>query len=313
MRPDLTHLMVWIAAAAVSVGSLAAQAPEISTVRQGASFAEGGRAAPGSIVSIFGSRIASSVAGTATSTLSTQIPLATSLGGVSVTFNGVEAPLFAVIGTANFDQVNAQVPWNVNVSSGQLEMTVRRGTDSTTTMVPAADAQPGIFTLQFGPGPAIVTNVAFAGGPAGVVNGSFAHAPGTVCGALGNPPGCTASEQPATIGGIVTIWCTGLGPVTPAVPSGTTPAQVGIAELVRTTKAIRVFIGGTQAEVVGGVGALQAAFVALNQINVFIPNVPPGNAVPIQIEMDLSSGGTFRTRADATIAVRAAPAALALP
>jgi len=312
MRMNL-RLSVFAFVTVFFASSLAAQGPQINSVRQGASFAEG-PAAPGSIVSIFGSLIASSVAGTATSTLSTQIPLATSLGGVSVTFNGVEAPLFAVIGTAGFDQVNAQVPWNANVTGGQVEMKVTRGADSATMMLPAADAHPGIFTLQFGPGPAIVTNVAFAGGPAGVVNGSFAHAPGTVCGALGNPPGCTASEQAATIGGIVTIWCTGLGPVTPAVPSGTTPSQVGITDLVRTTKAIRVFIGGAQAEVVGGVGALQAAFVALNQINVFVPSVPPGNTVPIQIEMDLSNGGTFRTRADATMAVRAAPlAAVALP
>ncbi len=312
MRRNLAWLKLSIVAVAFSTGPLIAQAPQITSVRQGASFAEG-PAAPGSIVSIFGSRIASSMAGTATTNLSTAIPLATSLGGVSVTFNGVAAPLFAVIGTATFDQVNAQVPWNVNLTGSQLEMKITRGADSTTTMIPAADAHPGIFTLQFGPGPAIVTNVAFAGGPAGVINGSFAHAPGTVCGALGNPPGCAVSEQAATIGGIATIWCTGLGPVTPSVPSGTTPAKEGIAELVRTTKAIRVFIGGTQAEVVGGVGALQAAFVALNQINVFIPNVAPGNAVPIQIEMDLSSGGTFRSRADATIAVRAAPAAVALP
>ncbi len=312
MRSNLARLSACAVVAVLFAGSLAAQAPEVSSLRQGASFAEG-PAAPGSIISIFGSRIASSVAGTATSTLSTEIPLATSLGGASVTFNGVEAPLFAVVGTATFDQVNAQVPWNVNVSGGQLEMRVTRGGESATVMVPAADAHPGIFTLQFGQGPAIVTNVAFQGGPSGVVGGTFAQPPGTSgCLGLNNPPnsGCVGADNPAPVGGIVTIWCTGLGPVEPAVANGDLPKEVGPGGFVQVVKAVRVFIGGTQAQVVGGAAALQATSVALNQVNVFVPNIPSGNAVPVQIEMDLSNGGTFRTRADVTMAVRAAPTAV---
>ena len=81
----------------VLLGTLAfAQAPNVSEngVVNAASFAPFGQpghaTAPGSIVSIFGTNFASSLASAST------VPLSTSLGGVSVTFNSVAAPLFFV-------------------------------------------------------------------------------------------------------------------------------------------------------------------------------------------------------------------------
>jgi uncharacterized protein (TIGR03437 family) len=243
---------------------------------------------------------------------SMDIPLQTSLGGgatglsqVSVSFDGVAAPLFAVIRTPTFDQINAQIPWNAVVTDGTVQVVVTRdGQAGPAVEFPAADASPGIFTLQFGPGPAIVTNVAFAGGPA-VVNGSFAQPQGSVCTTLGLPPGCGVADEPAPVGGAVTIWSNGLGPVDVQVASGNIPTTVGPGGFVAALKPVRVFIGGVQAQVIGA--ALHSQFVALNQVNVIVPNVPPGNEVPVQIEMDLNPGGTVRSRGDATMAVRAAP------
>src|SRR5258708_12893285 len=61
--------------------------PTVNNVLNAASFAAGQPAVAGSLSSVFG-------AGLATSTVSaSQIPLPTSLGGVSVTFNGVLSPL----------------------------------------------------------------------------------------------------------------------------------------------------------------------------------------------------------------------------
>ena len=309
-------LVRWTFLVFLCAGSLAAQAPQINAVLNGASFDQSAQAppvAPGSIVSIFGLRLA----GTATTTVSMSassmdIPLQTSLGGgatglsqVSVSFDGVAAPLFAVIRTPTFDQINAQIPWDAVVTDGKVQVVVTRdGQAGPAVEFPAADASPGIFTVQ-GPGPAIVTN--FALEIPDVINGSFAQAPGTVCAALENPPGCTASEQPAPVGGIVTIWSNGLGPVDVPVQSGNIPppGQVGPGGFVGAVKEVRVFIGGVLAPPLGA--ALTAEFVALNQINVRVPNVPAGNAVPVQIEMDLSPGGTVRSRGDATMAVRAAP------
>jgi len=56
--------------------------------------------APGSLVSIFGSNLASGLA------QADSIPLSTSLNSVSVTFNGIPAPLLFVSG----GQINAQLP-----------------------------------------------------------------------------------------------------------------------------------------------------------------------------------------------------------
>jgi uncharacterized protein (TIGR03437 family) len=242
--------------------------------------------------------------------------LQTSLGGgtsglsrVSVTFDGIAAPQLALIRTANFDQINAQIPWGVNVTDGQVEMIVTRDNQSMTTMAfPAADASPGIFTLQSGPGPAIVTNVVFAGGPADVINGSYAQAPGTICGALGNPPGCSISEQAAPVGGVVTIWCNGLGPVDVPVADGNVPTQVGPGGYVAAVKPLKVFIGGVEAQVLGA--ALSSQFVGLNQVNAIVPNIPANNSASLQMEMQVSVGNqvrTVRTRPDTTRSVRAAP------
>jgi uncharacterized protein (TIGR03437 family) len=216
---------LWLLLLVTFAAPASAADPQINALLNAASSdqrAEAPPAGPGSLVSIFGSQFAAELPGTATTPVSIdtslRIPLETSLGGtsglsrVTVTFDGMAAPLLALIRTPNFDQVNAQIPWGVDVSDGQVQVAVTRDQVTTTRTFAAGDASPGIFTLLSGPGPAIVTNVAFAGGPA-VINGSFAHAPGTICGALGNPAGCAASEQAAPVGGVVTIWCNGLGGV----------------------------------------------------------------------------------------------------
>jgi len=110
--------------------------------------------------------------------------------------------------------------------------------------------------------------------------------------------------QPAAIGGVATIWCNGLGPVSPVPATGDLPQPSGTAPV--TEKAVRVFVGGKVATVLGAV--LQSSSVGLNQINIIIPEgVTPGEAVPIVIEVECLDGTKIRSREDAMIAVRAAP------
>src|ERR1700751_2391307 len=93
----LTVGMIMLAAAAW------AQAPSVNAggVVNDGSYDKTG-VAPGSIVAIFGSNLASKTL------LASSIPLSTSLGSVtSVTFNNVAAPLFFV-GPL---QINAQLPY----------------------------------------------------------------------------------------------------------------------------------------------------------------------------------------------------------
>src|SRR5882724_8689345 len=93
---------------------LPAQTPAVSSggVVNAASFTA--PVAPGALISIFGVNLAPQTAA------ASQIPLPTSLAGVSVRFNNnVFAPLLFVSST----QINAQLPWEV-VANGTVTVTV---------------------------------------------------------------------------------------------------------------------------------------------------------------------------------------------
>ena len=153
----------------------------------------------------------------------------------------------------------------------------------------AAQASPGIFAVG---SRAIVTNFSLAGDD--VIQDSWAQPEGTI-------PGVT--NQPAAIGGVITVWCSGLGPVTETPQTGDIPA----GELPLTTKTVRVFIGGVEATIIGS-PILQPTSVGLNQINAFVPEgVTPGDEVSIVIEVDCGDGNIFRSREAVTIAVRPRP------
>ena len=243
---------------------------------------------PGSIAAVGG--LFTDITATAGS-----VPLPFNLDGFSVTFNNIEGAMFGVFDGA-FDQANVQVPWNVDVSSGGVDVRVvwtksKGNVVSNAFRANAARASPGIF--EFPVGQAIVTNFSLGGDD--VIQGSWAQPDGSV-------PDPNVVTQPAAIGGVITIWCNGLGPVTETPATGDIPR----GDLPFTTKTVRVFIGGQLATIIGA-PVLQPESVGLNQINAFVPDgVAPGNAVPIVIEVECD-GQVFRSRADVTIAVRAAP------
>lgn len=260
---------------------------EITGVLDAAGFQA--RISPGSIVSVFGNF--AEITATASS-----IPLSENLNGFSVTFNNIPGALFGVFDGA-FDQSNVQVPWNVDVSGGKVEVKVHWKDDTNEVWsnpfeVDVALAAPGIYMFPPGTTQAIVTNFKQAGDD--VIAGSWAQAPGSI-----DP----IEGQAAAIGSVVTIWCDGLGPVSPLPETGDVPQPPGTAPV--TDKIVRVFVGGEEAQVLGAV--LQSSSVGLNQVNIIVPaGVTPGDAVPIVIEVECPDGTKVRSREDATIAVRAA-------
>jgi uncharacterized protein (TIGR03437 family) len=239
---------------AVSSGGVINAANGLSTV------------APGSLVSIYGSNLASGLAQADT------IPLSTTLSGVSVTFNGVAAPLLFVSG----GQINAQLPWNVLTSgtAGTANVVVTRSNQ--------ASAPQSLQVGPFSPGIFAIGNIAVAINP----DGSVAAPAGAIPGIL---------TKPAKIGdpGGLAILCTGLGAVNP-------PAVNGAASLdaLRTaTTTPTVLIGGKAANVV--FAGMSPQFVGVNQINLAIPaGTPTGDAVSLQISL-----GGIMTSASVTIAV----------
>ena len=222
--------------------------------------------APGSLVSIYGSELSAGLAQADT------IPLGTSMSNVSVTFNGVPAPLLFV----SAGQINAQLPWNVLSS----------GTVGTATVVVTRNNQPSApQSLQvgpFSPGIFALGNIAVAINP----DGSIAAPAGAI-------PGI--ATKPAKIGdpGGLVILCTGLGAVN---PSGVNGAD-SLDALRTATTWPTVMIGGKAAQVV--FAGMSPQFVGVNQINVAVPDgTPTGDAVSLQ----LSQGGVTTT-ASVTIAV----------
>jgi uncharacterized protein (TIGR03437 family) len=238
-------------------------------VLNGASFTKGQAVAPGSLVSIFGSNLASTTAS------ASSVPLSTTLGGVSVTFNNVPAPLtFVSHSAANGDQLNVQVPYEV-AGSSSAQVVVTNGSASAPQTVSLADAAPGIFFT--GSGQAIAYG-----------NSDFAFAAPT--GSLGS-----AAAHPAKINDPQTlvILATGLGAVNPPIATG-----AGDPTILHQTPTLPVVtVGGVPAQVV--FSGILPGFPGVYQINIVVPTgAPTGNAVPLQIQM-----GGITTSNQITIAV----------
>jgi uncharacterized protein (TIGR03437 family) len=234
-------------------------------VLNGASFATGQPVAPGSLVSIFGTDLAS------TSSAATSVPLSTKLANVQVTFNNIAAPLNYVSG----GQINAQVPFELTGASTAQVVVTNNGSASAPQSLQVASIAPGIFSLTGGQ--------AIAYGNSSYI---FAAPSGSI-------PGLTT--QPAKIldPQTLVILATGLGPVMPPIPDGVGDPTV----IHNTTASPAVLVGNVPAQVV--FSGILPGFPGVYQINVIIQaGTPTGNAVPLQIQM-----GGITTSSSTTIAV----------
>jgi uncharacterized protein (TIGR03437 family) len=259
-------------------GLALAQAPSVSNggVLNGASFAKGQPVTPGSLVSIFGTNLASQTAQADT------IPLSKSLGGVTVQFvkgaTTVNAPILFVQpdDPANkvSSQLNVQVPWEIVPAGSTANVTV------VVTNNKAVSAPAEVMIGPFSPGVFTSNGLAIA------VNNSD----GTLAWPAGTVPGLTT--HPAKMGDTIIVYATGLG----AVANPPVDGQNSLDKLRPTLVTPQVLIGGVSAQV--SFSGLSPQFVGVNQVNVTIPNVAPGNGVPLQFML-----GGITTAAGTTIAV----------
>ena len=226
--------------------------------------------APGSLVAIYGNNLAN-VASAASA-----IPLSPSLGGLSVTFNGVAAPIVGIapgvkVGTQTLDQINAIVPWEV--TPGVVPVVITRGAVSSPAMnIQVAATSPGIFyiaTDNSGVNRPLVYNNS---------DNTFAYPAGSF--------GTSLNTRPASISkDAIVVWCTGLGTVT-VTPTDGAPATNAAGQFVEsdTTAKPVVLVGNRQATVTFA-GLTQ--YPSIYQINITLdPATPTGDAVPIQIQMN---------------------------
>lgn len=236
-----------------------------------ATYQSGGPIAPGSIVSIFGQF-------PVTAASAQRPPLTTALSGLTVQFQNsgaattpVSAPLFFVSPT----QANVQVPWELTETTSAWTGQVQASATSSTSGAPV-----NILLAQFAPG-------VFTTSGSGTGSGAIADAQS---GQLISP------SNPAKSGvTYISIYCTGLGPVTNQPPTG---AAATASPLSQTILSPTVTIGGVNANVL--FSGLADGFVGLYQINV---QVPSGVGVGPSIPLIVSIGGA--TAPTVTIAVQA--------
>jgi uncharacterized protein (TIGR03437 family) len=221
------------------------QQPAITAIVNGASYAPGS-VAPGSIVTIFGSNIGPpDLVGGAFA----NGQLATTAGGVQVSFDGTPAPMLY----ARSNQVGVIVPFEV---AGKTQVAVQlslTGQAAPTVQQPVSPTSPGIFTTaSTGSGQASVIN------QTGAVN---------------------AANAPAVKGSVVAIYITGAGQLTPSGRSGALgTASQAIAAPVTVT------IGGLDAAVTYA-GAAPGSLQGLYQINATVPAGAAGGSVPVQVKV----------------------------
>jgi uncharacterized protein (TIGR03437 family) len=220
----------------ISVGGLVNAASDAQT------------AAAGSIISVFGDNLGSSL------TTATGYPLPTTLGGTSFQIGTLAAPLYMT----SCSQVNLQIPWR---ASGQVNVTATVGglvsTGETITIVPFA---PGIFSLnQAGSGQGAVEIAA--------------------TGQLAAP--LADAGVPVKPGQYIAIFATGLGPVSNEPATG----SAALSDPLSSTLTVPIVtIGGAAAKVV--YSGLAPGFAGLYQVNALVPDgAPTGDSVNLLISM----------------------------
>jgi uncharacterized protein (TIGR03437 family) len=232
---------------AVSLTVLPAPTPTVVSAVSSASYVSG-TVAPGEFVTLFGSAL-----GPATLTTPTPGTAPTSLGGTTVTFDGIAAPILYSSAT----QTSVQVPYNIQI--GQTVLKVQRtGVSSAATTLTSVPAFPGLFTAN-----------ASGKGQAAALNQD-----GTL----------NSASNPAPRGSFIVLYGTGEGRTNPTSVEGTiTP---GVQPLPMPLYPVSVSFNGVPGTVLYA-GETPTALAGLMQINVTIPqNAPTGPNVGVLVSIN---------------------------
>ena len=165
-----------------------------------------GPVAPGSLVAIFGTNLASTTAS------ATSFPLPTSLGNTSIMLNGILMPLLYVSPT----QVNAQVPFEISTGTMSI-VAISNDTTSLPAAVEISGTDPGIFLL-----------------------------PGAHAAARNLDSSVNSSLNPVRAGSYVTVYFTGQGafdkPIADGAPAPMTPLSWTLADTAATVGGINALV-----------------------------------------------------------------------
>jgi len=223
-----------------------------------ASFAVGSNPiAPGAIAAVFGSNM-NDGSNVLFSSFGADGKLVTTLGGAQVKINGELVPLFYSTPL----QLGIQIPVDVTGDSATIQV-IANGQTSAAQNVPIGPLSPGLFSIDQsgkGQGAILIANTNTLVAPSGSVPGRDA--------------------RPAKPGEFITIFCTGLGAVSPSVATGQ-PGATNNTVVVPT-----VTIDGNPAVV--QFSGIAPGFVGLDQVNV---QIPAGTRTASDIPVVVTIGG----------------------
>ncbi len=238
-----------------------------------ASYAPG--ASPGDLITLFGQNIGPPIPASLTETVPGIVD--TTLGGFTVTIDGIAAPMIY----ASQNQISVQVPYGVSIGAAK-PIVVTNGSITANGTVDTALTSPGIFTVDSsGTGQAAALNQ----------NGTF-----------------NSASNAEKIGRVVTFYLTGEGDysATPPSTNGFVMTTAALAALWPSQPASpypmnpppTVTIGGNPATVQYA-GPFVGGLLGILQLNVTIPAGATGPAVPILVTI-----GGQTTQAGVTIATK---------
>jgi uncharacterized protein (TIGR03437 family) len=213
-----------------------------------ASFTSGG--SPGAIATLFGAHLSRNLIGVVSSP---SVPLSGTLAGTTVTVDGKTAPLFNVVDLNGKEQISFQVPVDAATGSA-VPVVLNNGFGSATVQVTLAPEQLGIFTID-----------------------------GTQAAARHADYSLLSTASPAAPGETILVYCTGLGAMNPAVPTGEAASNTVLSKTVMTYTAT---IAGQSATVV--FSGLAPGSVGEGQVNLTVPAGAPSGLQ----DLVLTGGGS---------------------